>query len=111
MKTSPIFLMPFILELWVKKYVSQESVMVGRILCVGVFFNAIGAMYYSYLHAHGRTKITALFHLFELPIFVGMLYVLITRFGVEGAALAWSARVLLDAALLMFASKLLMREK
>ena len=105
------FLMPFILELWVKKYVSQESVMVGRILCVGVFFNAIGAMYYSYLHAHGRTKITALFHLFELPIFVGMLYVLITRFGVQGAALAWSARVLLDAALLMFASKLLMREK
>ena len=53
------YLMPVILNLWVKDYVSPDSVMVGRVLCIGVFFNAIGAMYYSYLHANGRTKITA----------------------------------------------------
>lgn len=98
-------LMPFILNLWVKDYVSPDSVMVGRVLCIGVFFNAIGAMYYSYLHANGRTKITAIFHLVELPIFVGLLYVLITQFGVVGAAIAWSSRVFIDSVFLFVASR------
>ncbi|NMY73174.1 flippase [Pseudomonas sp. WS 5071] len=98
------FIMPFILNLWVKDYVAPESVMVGRILCLGVFFNAIGAMYYSYLHAHGRTKITAIFHVVELPIFVGLLYVFIIAYGVVGAAVAWSLRVFIDAVCLYVGS-------
>lgn len=90
-------LMPYLLNLWVGKYVSEESTWVGRVLCMGVFFNAIGSMYYSFLHASGRSKETAILHLIELPLFVGALYILITHFGVVGAALAWTFRVAFDA--------------
>lgn len=99
------FLMPYILKLWVGQYVSDESTWVGRILCVGVFFNAIGSMYYSFLHASGRSKETAILHLIELPMFVGALYVFITYFGVVGAALAWTLRVVFDSLGLFYFTK------
>ncbi|NWL19517.1 flippase [Pseudomonas umsongensis] len=98
-------LMPYILNIWVGKYVSEESTWVGRILCVGVFFNAIGSMYYSFLHASGRSKETAILHLIELPMFVGALYVFITYFGVVGAALAWTLRVVFDSLGLFYFTK------
>ncbi|MNJ34074.1 Lipopolysaccharide biosynthesis protein WzxC [compost metagenome] len=96
-------LMPIILKLWVGEYVSEESVVVGRILCVGVFLNAVGAMFYAFLHAQGRAKATAIFHLIELPLFVAALYWLIQHYGVIGAAVAWLLRVLLDTVLLIWA--------
>ncbi|MFJ3149259.1 oligosaccharide flippase family protein [Pseudomonas putida] len=96
-------LMPVVLNLWVGEYVNSESVTVGRILCVGVFLNGVGAMLYAFLHAQGRTRTTAIFHLIELPLFVGALYWLIQDFGVIGAAIAWMLRTLLDTLLLGWA--------
>ncbi|MEN5035219.1 oligosaccharide flippase family protein [Pseudomonas sp. TWI929] len=96
-------LMPIVLNLWVGEYVTAESVAVGRILCAGVFLNALGAMLYAFLHAQGQTKITAIFHLIELPLFVGALYWLIQDMGVIGAAIAWMLRTLLDTLLLGWA--------
>ncbi|MNO88047.1 hypothetical protein D3C76_794820 [compost metagenome] len=60
-------------------------------------------MLYAFLHAQGRTRITAIFHLIELPLFVGALYWLIQDFGVIGAAIAWMLRTLLDTLLLGWA--------
>lgn len=94
-------IMPRILQLWVGDYVSEDSVKVGQILCVGVFFNSIGAMYFSFLHALGKTKETALLHMFEVPLFLGLLYVAINHFEVMGAAIAWVARVFFDSVVLM----------
>lgn len=91
-----IYIMPDLLHLWVGEYVDDTSVQVGRILCIGVFFNAIGSMYFSLCHAYGKTKLTAMLHLVELPIFVAALYILIGYYGVVGAALAWVLRVALD---------------
>jgi len=88
--------MPYLLEAWVGEHITQDSVLVGQILCIGVFLNSIGSMYYSYLHANGRTRETALLHLFELPVFIILLYVLIGGYGVVGAAIAWNIRVLID---------------
>lgn len=97
-------LMPFVLKLWVGEYVSEASVVVGQILCAGVFLNAVGAMFYAFLHAQGRARITAIFHLIELPLFIAALYWLIQSHGVVGAAIAWMLRVLLDTSLLMWAA-------
>lgn len=104
--SSIALLMPYVLNLWVGQYVSEQSTWVGRVLCVGVFFNAIGSMYYSFLHASGRSKETAILHLIELPMFVAALYILITYFGVVGAALAWTLRVVFDALGLFYFTKL-----
>ncbi|MGY5449801.1 flippase [Agarivorans sp. MS3-6] len=95
-------LMPIILSIWVGGYVDQTSVWVGQILCLGVFLNAIGVMYYAWLHANGDTKYTALCHCAELPLFAMLLYFLVGEFGIVGAAIAWVFRVALDCALLIY---------
>src|SRR5690606_37764211 len=55
------------------------------------------------LQAHGRADITAKLHLIELPLFATCLVLAVGYFGLMGAALAWVARVALDALLLYVA--------
>ena len=93
-------ILPFILKIWIKTNLHDESILVGQILCMGVFFNSIGAMFYSLLHAQGKASVPAINHLIELPIFIVMLYYAITNYGVIGAAWAWVGRMLIDTALL-----------
>lgn len=99
------YAMPSLLHLWVGEHVTEESIRVGQILCLGVFFNAIGAMYFSYLHAHGKVKSTAILHLVELPIYVFLLVTLISLFGITGCAIAWVLRTAADTAVLIWMSK------
>ena len=77
-------------------------VQVGRMLCLGVFFNALASMFYALLHARAQVRSTALLHLLELPLFVLALLLLIPPLGVLGAATAWMLRVLLDCMVLAF---------
>lgn len=91
------WLMPDLLRLWLDGKMGPESVRAGQILCGGVFCNSIGAMYFSLLHAHGKTRQTGLLHLCELPLYLVLLYLLIGSHGVVGAALAWSLRTGVDA--------------
>lgn len=105
------YIMPDLLHLWVGAHVTDASVRVGRILCIGVFCNAIGAMYFSLLHAYGKTKMTAVLHLLELPFFIAALYVLITHYGVVGAAVAWALRMVVDALALVVMARTIERNK
>ncbi|WP_312265705.1 flippase [Neisseria sp.] len=97
---SMILLMPYILDIWLQGNFDPTSVTVGQILCLGVFSNSVGAMYYALLHARGKAYITAKIHMFELPLYLTFLYFALQHFGVIGAAMAWSARMALDTILL-----------
>ena len=101
--------LPLILKIWIDKDLNQNSVRVGQILCVGVFANSVGSMFYALLHAKGKANITAKIHLVELPIFIFTLVFLIQKFGVVGAAWAWVARMIFDCFALFYASKKLMQ--
>ncbi len=90
-------ILPTLLPFWIKKNLSPQSVLVGQILCIGVFANAIGSMFYALIHAKGRSDLTAKLHMTELPIYVGVLFLLLGKFGVVGAAWAWVWRMVLDA--------------
>jgi O-antigen/teichoic acid export membrane protein len=96
-------LMPVILPWWIGPKLPLDSVLVGQILCVGIFANSIGLMYFAFLHAHARADITAKIHLIELPLYLGCLYFMVSHFGVIGAALAWVGRVMLDTFFLFIA--------
>jgi O-antigen/teichoic acid export membrane protein len=96
-ETALVLLMPQLLRLWLGAHLAPESVRVGQVLCLGVFFNSIGAMYFSLLHARRKTRQTALLHLTELPLFIAALYFLTLEYGVIGAAVAWVLRVAVDA--------------
>lgn len=89
-------LLPVVLPWWIGPKLATESVFIGQILCVGIFANSIGSMYFALLHAYGRADITAKLHLVELPFFLCALYFLVVHFGVVGAALAWVGRMVLD---------------
>jgi O-antigen/teichoic acid export membrane protein len=99
--------LPTVLELWLKTELQSESIIVGQILCLGVFANAIGTMYYALIHAKGRADITAKLHIFELPIFIAALFLLLNEYGVAGAAWAWVGRMIFDASALAWCSKLI----
>lgn len=99
------YILPDLLYIWLKQPISDESITSGRILCVGVFFNSIGSMYFTLLHAKGNTRITAIFHIIETPIFIVTLFTLLQSIGIIGAAIAWSLRMFIDLLLLIYASK------
>ena len=61
------------------------------------------------IQASGNPKLTALFHLFELILYVFTLWWLAKNFGLIGAALAWVARQAVDLLLLHFAANKLLK--
>lgn len=99
------FLLPVLLPLWIKENLKPESITIGQVLCLGVFANSIGSMFYALLHAKGRADITAKLHLIELPLFIGTLLFLLNQFGIVGAAWAWVARMVFDALALAWRSR------
>jgi O-antigen/teichoic acid export membrane protein len=99
-------LLPTVLRLWLKTDLQPESIVVGQILCLGVFANAIGAMYYTLLHAKGRADVTAILHIIELPLFVAALIFLLNQYGIVGAAWAWVGRMVFDVLVLAWYAKL-----
>lgn len=77
---------------------AERAYWVAIILCVGVFFNGIANIPYSALHALGAARKTGLLHLVELALYLPVLYALVLKFGIVGAALAWTLRTALDCA-------------
>lgn len=97
--------LPFVLRQWIGDSLQSKSILIGQILCVGVFSNAIGSMFYALLHARGRADLTAKLHIVELPIFLIALFFLLHRYGIEGAAWAWVGRMVFDAMILIWCSR------
>ena len=92
----------FVLALWLGSGAVVNYYPVMAILSVGLIPYAIGTMCTSLLHAYGKTALTARINLIEFPIFLGMIYLFITNFGVIGAAYAWIIRVTLDCLIMFF---------
>lgn len=87
---------------WLGGAFPARSTLVLQLLAVGVLVNAIAMVPYTALQAMGRPDITAKLHMVELPLYLGMIWVFIQRWGIEGVALAWVMRVSLDAAMLLW---------
>ena len=92
------------LELWLGAEFARESTSVVRWIAPGLLVNAVGAAAIVALQASGRPDLPAKFHVLELLGYAPLLWILASRFGVEGAAIAWSVRVAVDALLLMLAA-------
>lgn len=94
-----------ILSIWLTPAFADQAYPITLIFIAGTFLNGLATVPYTFLHAIGKTKITAQFHMAELVIYIAVLYVLTKHFGLMGAAFAWVLRVSLDLGLLHFASK------
>lgn len=98
-----------VLSLWLSVEFAQKALPIIMILCVGVWFNSMSLVPSTLIQASGNPKLTALFHLLELVLYVFTLWWLAKNFGLIGAALAWVARQAVDLLLLHFAANKLLK--
>ena len=89
-----------LLALWLGPDFAQKSALPLQVLAAGVFINALAFLPFSLLQGVNRPDLTGIFHLIEIPIQVAIAWILVSRFGILGAAAAWTLRSLIDAALL-----------
>lgn len=87
------------LHSWLGAEIAKQGAPVMQILAVGMLLNALAQGPATLVQAAGEPRWMALLHLAELPIFVGLLWLLTLQFGVIGTALASSLRNGVDAAI------------
>ncbi|MBU2755331.1 glycosyltransferase [Acidithiobacillus sp. CV18-2] len=88
---------------WLGSAFAAPSAIVGELLLVGLWINAIAHAPYGYLQARGRADLTAKFHLIELAVYLPTLWWAISTWGIAGAAFTWDLRVFMDLGLLLMA--------
>lgn len=98
----PVLTLMFIIArpfftLWAGPEFGKNSTPPFYILLVGLFFNVLAFVPQTTLAASGRTDLLAKLYWLELIIYGGLVAFLVYRYGIVGAALAWSIRVILDA--------------
>jgi O-antigen/teichoic acid export membrane protein len=99
------------LRLWLGSDFAQNSTAVLRWLAVGVFLNSLSVLPWVLIQGAGRPDLTARFHMIELAVYLPVLWFMVKHHGVRGAAMAWTFRVLLDAAFLQFAAERFLRRR
>jgi O-antigen/teichoic acid export membrane protein len=90
------------LDFWLGLEFAQNSTFVLQCLTLGVFLNCMSYIPAGLIQGAGRPDSTAKLHLIELPCYLVALYLLIRTYGISGAAIAWTARVGVDAVLLFY---------
>ena len=99
-----------LLSFWISQEFASKTLSITIVLTLGIWFNAITMVPYTLIHALGRPKITAIFHLIELILYMFALWILTRFFGLLGAAFAWTGRVMLDFVLLKMTAKRMLYE-
>ena len=88
------------LHAWLGAEFAARGMRVAQLLCFGAAMNCLAYLPFTLLQARGRADLPAKAHLVELPLYLALLWALVARWGIEGAALAWALRCVADAAVL-----------
>lgn len=88
------------LTVWINKEFAQNSAPVLQWLALGVYINCLARLPFAALQGKGRPDLTAILHALELPIYFVCLWVMLHKFGILGAAISWTIRIVLDTLLL-----------
>jgi len=93
------------LGLWLGDEFARQSTGPLQWLAVGVFVNSVTTIPFALIQAAVRPDLTAKFHIVELAIYAPLLWLLIGRYCIEGAAIAWATRIGIDSVFLMVFSQ------
>jgi O-antigen/teichoic acid export membrane protein len=94
----------YALTLWLGADFATNASTVSRIIIFGVWINGVAYVPFAMLQSQGKPGIVARLHVYELLPFFAILWAGLHLFGLVGAALAWSLRVLVDAMFLFRAA-------
>lgn len=100
-----IYLMGPFLHAWVGDHLSRDAPVVGRIVLVAMWTNALALVAFTGLQASGRPDRVTKIMLCEIPAYLLALALFTRSFGLVGAGLATAARSLADYLLLTWAAR------
>ena len=86
---------PF-LRIWLGPEFARQGTRVMQILAFGVLANGLAAIPFALVQGLGRPIITAKLHMAELPVYFACLILSLHYYGITGAAMVWSLRMLVD---------------
>lgn len=98
------------LDLWLGQEFAVHSEQVLQWLAVGVFFSSIAGLSSTLLQGVGRPDIQARLYFVELPLYLGALWWAVPAYGVVGAAVVWTLRIMLDGLAIFWVHSRLMPE-
>lgn len=90
-----------LLSVWLGGALDPRSVLIGQIILLGYWTNAIAIVPFAFLQARGQTRYTAMLHVAELPFYLALLWLLGIQFGLAGFALTFSIRTTIECAILL----------
>jgi O-antigen/teichoic acid export membrane protein len=88
------------LNLWLGKEFAQHCTSVLKWLTLGVFINSLARFPSALIQSVGRPDLTAKLHLIELPLYLLGVWSIIPIYGINGVAVAWVGRIIVDTVLL-----------
>jgi O-antigen/teichoic acid export membrane protein len=106
---SGMAILPFAMDLWIGRNLSQITTPIGVVLLCGAWANSLAHIPFNLLEAQRRPHLVTKLHAAEIAPFLLILAIFIFYWGVPGAALAWTIRTVTDAVAL-FALCGLLRE-
>jgi O-antigen/teichoic acid export membrane protein len=81
-----------ILDVGLGSNFAERSQSVLSILCIALFFGSLTYVPHSALQALGRPRVGTVVYAIEFPVYLAVLWLLISTIGIEGAALAAALR-------------------
>ena len=90
---------PF-LFVWLGSDIARQSAPITVILLIGFWANSAAQSAFAHLQAKARPDLTAKAHLAELVPYFVVFWLATVNFGIHGAAVAWTFRVMVDFAIL-----------
>ena len=95
---------------WLGEDFANHSTVILQWLAAGVLANGLAHIPLALIHGAGRPDLSTKLHALELALYLPTLWWLLEQFGIVGAALAWTLRAAIDAALLFAMARHLLPE-
>jgi len=106
-----VFFSNELLSIWLGKEFASKSFFILRFLSIGILFNSIAFIPFSFIEGIGRPDVTAKIQLIELPIYVFLMWLVVKNFGTSGAAVLFMSRMIIDCILMIYFSQRLSGSK
>jgi O-antigen/teichoic acid export membrane protein len=93
-----------ILLLWLGPAFAERATRVVQVLAVGTLASFLAAVPFSLIQALGRADLVAKISVAQFLPYAVLVVLLVSAFGILGAAVAWTIRIIVNGALLLIAA-------
>jgi O-antigen/teichoic acid export membrane protein len=102
-----IILSPTLFRYWIGADFALSAAPVAQILFFGIWAAGLAMVAFTLLQSQGRPDLTGKLNIAEALPFLGIVWLLTTLFGINGAAIGWSLRCTVDAFALIWLAGML----